>query len=96
MASLENRSTWYDNTGKAIFVVGVLAVAVLAVARWHYEPSFQVKTEKERMAMQAELAATCDKLGKPPNSPDREACLKTIEEFEMHARTIVAAGDDDI
>ena len=73
-----------------VFVIGVIAVAALGIARWAWESSFAQKQQAMQTALTSEHMRVCDQLGKS-NGADRDNCLKLLDGlYTTHQRTILA------
>src|SRR4051794_11332111 len=74
-----------------IMIIGGAAVALFAVARLIYEPSWHDKELAMQAAIAAEHAKVCDQLGKPMSAPDRDNCLKVLDSlYSTHQQAILA------
>jgi hypothetical protein len=83
------QSRW-TTAERYVLIVGVAAVAALAVGRLVYEPGIQEKEQAARAAMAVEHVQVCDKLGKT-TGPDRDGCLKLLDDlYATHARVFAA------
>jgi hypothetical protein len=77
-----------------VLVVGLVAVAALAIGRLVWEPSFAQKQQAMRTALTTEHMKVCDQLGKSSGT-DRDNCMKLLDTLYMiHERAILADSSE--
>ena|SRR5947209_1734352 len=95
-ASTQRASPKLMKTEIAVLIVGVAAVATLAICRLIYEPSFQEKEQAAWLAVAGEHMKVCDQLGKPAGAPDRANCLKLLDQLNITHKQAFVADTSDI
>ena len=75
-------------------IVGLVAVAALAIGRLIWEPNFAQKQQAVQTALTTEHMKVCDQLGKSSGT-DRDNCMKLLDTLYMtHERAILADSSE--
>jgi hypothetical protein len=77
-----------------ISIVGIVAVVLLGIARFVYEPSYEARQTAAQVVLTSEHQKVCEQLGKSSGA-DRDNCLKALDAlYIVHQQAILADSSE--